>query len=163
MRLSSLVLLLSRSRGWMASCLLLCTVRFTVLFTVQFTVEFTLSNDNTTSFKNLHTFRLSDNFGNSYFFVRSFNRNRKGFFNIAKCEILAKDKSIPKGYAGIIPDAAWFSDEQVAELVGQQKERTERLERVESLLWEYIDFRQSCLRKPSKKGKLRLQKTEVSK
>jgi hypothetical protein len=68
---------------------------------------------------------------------------------------------IPKGYAGIIPDAVWFSDEDVANLVAQEEERVERLERAEAALREWIDFRQAWSRKPSKKGKLQLQKKEV--
>lgn len=62
-----------------------------------------VKNDNFKDYKKC--FSLTDNDGNYYLFVRSFNQKRKGFFNIAKCEVLVKDKSIPKGYAGIIPDA----------------------------------------------------------
>jgi hypothetical protein len=107
------------------------------------------------------SFSLTDNDGRNYPFVRSFNQKRKGWFNIAKCEIIAKDKSVPKGYAGIIPDAVWFSDEQVADLVAQVEERAERLERAEVALREWIAFRQAWSRKPNKKGKLRLAKKEV--
>lgn len=123
-----------------------------------------INNTSASKNKKFDTFSLTDNDGNSYLFVRSFNQNqkRKGFFNIAKCGVLAKDKSIPKGYAGIIPNAVWFSDEEVAGLVAQEEERVERLGRAESLLREWIDFRRSWLRRPTKGGKLRLQKKEVA-
>ena len=120
-----------------------------------------INNTSASKNKKFDSFSLTDDIGNSYLFVRSFNQKRKGFFNIAKCEVLAKDKSIPKGYAGIIPDALWFSDEEVADLVAQVKQRAERLERAEAALREWIEFRRSWSRKAKQDGKFRLQKNEV--
>lgn len=118
-----------------------------------------INNTYSTSNKRFNTFFLTDNEGNSYLFVRSLGK-RKGFFNIAKREVIAKDKSIPKGYVGIIPDAVWYSDEQVAELVAASEEHQRRLVRAKASLKEWVAFRETW----SRKGKrlLQLQKREVS-
>ena len=108
--------------------------------------------------KKFNTFSLTDIEGISYFFVRSLGK-RTGFFNISKYEVLAKDSNTPKGYAGIIPDAAWFSDEEVADLVAEEEARNQRLQRIETLLKEWIDIRRS--RSKSAKERLSLQKKEV--
>jgi hypothetical protein len=112
--------------------------------------------------KKFNTFSITDNFDNSYLYVRTGKDKRTGkdrWFNIAKREVLAKDKSIPKGYAGIIPDAVPVHPEEVAYVVAQAEEYQERLARAEASLREWIDFRRAWLRKG--KRKLPIQKKEV--
>jgi hypothetical protein len=116
--------------------------------------HYTYSTNN----KRFNTFSLSDNEGNSYLFVRSLGK-RKGFFNIAKCEINSNGHIDDNDE--LIPDATWFSDEEVAELVGQSEKYQERLARAEAALREWIDFRNTWARKGRRK--LSLQKKEVVK
>ena len=63
----------------------------------------------------------------------------------------------------VLINAKHVSDEYVAELVAKDEQRRQRLERVEAALRQYVEFRESWLRKPNRLGKLRLQKKEVSK
>ena len=117
-----------------------------------------MSSINHTSAARFNTFSLTDNLGNSYFFVRSL-RKQKGFFNIAKCEVLIDGKVPDRD--GLVPDAVFFTNEQVADLITQSEAHTQRLENVQSSLEQWIDLRCSRSRK-AKQGKLRLQKKEVS-
>jgi hypothetical protein len=96
--------------------------------------------------KKFDNFTVTDNLGNIYLFVRS----SKGFFNIAKCEINTD---------GLIPNAVWYSDEEVAELVAQHEEHNERLAKAKKSLTEYVNFRNAWSRKG--KRKLKLQKQEA--
>jgi hypothetical protein len=92
-------------------------------------------------------------------FIRT-GKDDKGndrWYNIAKCEILT-DGHINDN-DGLIPNAIPVHPEEVAYLVVQQEER---LAKAEASLREYIDFRKAWIRRPSKKGKLTLQKQEVS-
>jgi hypothetical protein len=99
---------------------------------------------------------LTDNFGNSYLFVRRWSG--KGFFNIAKCEVLTDGKILDRD--GVVPDAVLFSNEEVAELVIESEERTKCLENIESLLEEWINLRRSRSRKANHRPN-QLQKKEV--
>jgi hypothetical protein len=86
--------------------------------------------------KKFNNFTVTNNFGNTYLFIRS---GGKGFFNIAKCEVLAKNRCIPKGYAGIIPAAVPFHPEEVAYLIAQEEERYAIPESIDALLKELIN------------------------
>jgi hypothetical protein len=92
------------------------------------------------------TISVTDKFGNSCLFVRTWDR----WFNIAKCEVRPD---------GLIPDAVFFSNEEVDDLVAQSEEYQERLARTEASLRKWIDFRNAWSRKG--KGKLLLQKKEA--
>lgn len=102
-------------------------------------------------------FTVTDNFGNTYLFVRS----GKGFFNIAKCEVNT-DGHIDDN-DGLVPNAIPVHAEEVAYLVAQTEEYNRRLVSAEASLRDYVEFRRAWSRKPDKKGKLQLQKKEVSK
>lgn len=119
-----------------------------------------IMTNNTSAPKNkkITSISLTDNLGNDYLFVRT---EGKGWFNIAKHEVLTDSRIDPK--YGLIPYAVHYTDEQVAELLAEAEERQDRLERTEASLREWIEFRQAWSRKPSKKGKLSLQKKEVAK
>jgi len=95
-------------------------------------------------------FAVTDEWGNSYLYVRSVTG--KGFFNIAKCEV---------NIDGMVPDAALFSNEEVAYLLGLSEDYQDHLARVETSLREWIDFREAWSRKG--KRKTPIQKQEVSK
>jgi hypothetical protein len=104
------------------------------------------------------TFTLTDNYGNSHLFVR--NWSRKGFFEIAKCEINT-DGHIDDN-DGLVPGAVLYTNEEVADLITESEERARRLENIESLLEEWINIRRSRSRKAKQKPR-QLQKQEVSK
>ena len=116
-----------------------------------------MSSIPSTSAVKFNTLSLTDNFGNSYLFVRT----ERGFFNIAKCEVLT-DGKVPDRDGSVVPNAIPFHDEEVAYLVAEAEARAEKLENIESLLERWIDLRRHRSRK-AKRGKLRLQKKEVSK
>lgn len=103
--------------------------------------------------KKFDSLSLTDNYGNSYLFVRS----RKGFFNIAKCEVLT-DGHIDEN-DGLVPKAILFTNEEVADLLAESEERARRLERIESLLEEWVNLRRGELRKA--KHRLALQRKEA--
>jgi hypothetical protein len=104
--------------------------------------------------KKFDSFSLTDKYGNTYLFVRS----GKGFFNIAKCEVLT-DGHVDED-DGLVPNAILFSNEEVADLLTESEERARRLESIESLLEEWINLRRGRSRKA--KHRLRLQKQEVA-
>jgi hypothetical protein len=99
-------------------------------------------------------------FGTSYLFVRTgkYAKGNDRWFNIARCEINT-DGHVDDN-DGLIPDAVFYSNEEVAELVAQYEEHQERLAKAEASLREWIEFRRSWSRKG--KRKLRLQKQEVA-
>jgi hypothetical protein len=102
-------------------------------------------------------------FGTSYLFVRT-GKDSKGndrWFNIAKCEINT-DGHVDDN-DGLVPDAVPVHAEEVAYLVAEAEERQRRLARAEESLRDWIDFRRDWSGKANKKGKLSLQKKEVSK
>lgn len=102
-----------------------------------------------------NTISLTDAFGNSYLFVRSYS-NSKRWHNIAKCEINT-DGPIDEN-DGLVPDAVPFHAEEVAYLLAQAEEYQEHLEQLDSLLEESINLR----RFRSKQKLKRLQRKEVS-
>lgn len=106
--------------------------------------------------KDKNLFELYESDGTHHIFIRPMN----SWFDIAKCQPL-HDGTLVDGTDGVLVNAVQVSPEVVAELVAKDQERKERLKRVESALKEWIEFRKSWLRKPSKRGKLRLQKKEV--
>jgi hypothetical protein len=115
-----------------------------------------IHNSFTTSNKKFDDFQLIDIHGRNHRFRRA--RNGKGFFDILDCYPLT-DGRVP-GLDGVLPDAIYYTNEEVADFITQAEQRQARLERAESALREYIKFRQSWLRKG--KRKLSLQKKEVS-
>lgn len=58
-------------------------------------------------------------------------------------------------------NAVEVSAETVAELVAQDEARKEQLKRAETSLRDYIEFKEAWLRKPSRKGKVSLQRKEL--
>lgn len=106
--------------------------------------------------KRFDSFSLTDAFGNSYLFVRNYSNNKK-WFNIAKCEVNT-DGHIDEN-DGLIPHAIPVHAEEVAALLAESEARALQLERIESLLEEWIELRRSRSRRA--KQRLRLQKQEV--
>ena len=113
-------------------------------------------NISASKYKNCDNFTVTDNFGNTYLFVRS----GKGFFNIAKCEVNT-DGHIDDN-DGLIPNAVPYHPEEVAYLVAEAEERQRCLESIESLVEELIDVRRSKSRK-AKAGLKQIQRKEVAK
>jgi hypothetical protein len=107
--------------------------------------------------KNFDDFLLMDIHGRNHRFRRT--RNGKGYFDILDCYPLT-DGRVP-GLDGVLPDAIYFTNEEVADFITQAEQRQARLERAESALRERIDFRNAWARKS--KRKLSLQKKEVVK
>jgi hypothetical protein len=107
-----------------------------------------------TSNKNFDDFPLIDIHGRKHRFRRS--QNRKGYYDILDCYPLT-DGRVPNR-DGLLPDAIYYTNEEVADLITQAEERQRRLEKTEQSLKEYIEFRRSWFRKPGKGGKVRLQK-----
>lgn len=81
---------------------------------------------------------------------RVFKRTESGFYDITDW--------VPDRDGALLHNARRVSDVEVAELVAQEEDRRARLERAEASLREWIEFRRAWQRKPSKRGKLRLQK-----
>ena len=109
-----------------------------------------------------NTFSLTDNFGNSYLYVRTGKDKRTGkdrWFNITKREVFT-DGNVPDR-DGLIPDAVPVHPEEVAYVVAQAEVHQERLARAESALREWINFRNAWAMKG--KRKLAIQKQEVVK
>lgn len=105
-----------------------------------------------------NTISIPDGYGNSYLLIRSWNR--KGFYNIARREVLT-DGKIPNR-DGLIPDAIFFTNEEVADLLTESEERTRRLENIDSLLGEWLGLRRSRSRR-TKQRLHQLQRKEVAK
>lgn len=114
-------------------------------------------------YKKCHSLSVTDCFGNSYLFVRT-GKDRNGndrWANIAKNEVNT-DGHIDDN-DGLVPNAVPFHAEEVAYLVAQAEEYNRRVASAEASLRDYVEFRRAWSRKPNKKGKLLLQKKEVSK
>lgn len=111
--------------------------------------------------KKFNTLYLTDEYDNSLLLVRSWNR--KGFYNIARYEVFTDGKVANRD--GLIPDATFFTNEEVADMLTKSEERERRLENIESLMKEWIRFRQSWSAKSKSKHRKvsRLQKQEVAK
>lgn len=90
------------------------------------------SSYSSSNYKKYDNFTVTDNFGNTYLFIRS----GKGLFNIAKCEVNT-DGHIDDN-DGLVPNAVPFHPEEVAYLVAQEEERYASLERIDALLKELI-------------------------
>lgn len=121
-------------------------------------LRFNLPNKDLQINKTERGFSLTDNVGNSYLFVWTWYR----WFNIAKCEVNT-DGHIDDN-DGLVPDAIPFHPEEVAYLLSEADERAQQLERVESLLEEWISLRRSKSRRVKQGGRLqRLQNKEVAK
>ena len=90
---------------------------------------------------------------------RVFIRTESRFFDITGCKQVLADGHIDDN-DGLIPDAIQVSAQEVADLVAESRARAEQLQRVESLVREWIELRQSRSRKA--KRRLQLQKKEVS-
>ena len=117
--------------------------------------------------------------------IHHFLRTRNLFYDVTNCyeKILTHSKKFPylniltnsrtpyRYPNGLIPGAKRVSADRVADLLVQEEDRQDRLDRVEVALRDYIEFKQSQSqsesesqsqsRKPNKKGKLRLQKKEA--
>lgn len=106
--------------------------------------------------KKFDDFYLTDSNHKKHRFVRS-SRKKKGFFDVEGYPVLT-DRSI-EGNNGVVPDAIWYSDEEVAELVAQHEEYQGRLKRAETSLRQWVDFRESWSR--NGRRKLKLQRKEV--
>lgn len=115
-----------------------------------------INNITAAKYNKFDNFTITDNFGNSYLFVRTGKR----WFNIAKCEVNTN------GYVddddGLVPNAVPFHPEEVAYLVAEAEERDRSLESIESLLEEWINLRCSKSRKANHRPH-QLQKQEVVK
>jgi hypothetical protein len=115
-------------------------------------------NTSAASNKKFHSFTLTDGYGNSRLFVP--RGNGKGFFEIARCEVLA-DGNVPNR-DGVLPNAILWSNEEVADLLTEIESRERRLESIESLLKEWLGLRRARSRRAKQKPK-QLQKKEVAK
>jgi hypothetical protein len=106
------------------------------------------------------SYSITDNFGNSFLFVRTWDK----WYNIAKCEINT-DGHIDDN-DGLVPNAVLFHPEEIAYLIAEQQERLQSLERIELLLEEVIALRLSKSKRRAisqSQRPRRLQKQEVIK
>lgn len=105
----------------------------------------------------LDTIILTDNFGNSYLLVWTGKR----WFNTARCEVNTDGQHIDDN-DGLVPNAIPVHPEEVAYLIAEAEARARQLEKVESLLEQWINLRRSKSRKARQRPR-QLQKQEVSK
>lgn len=90
---------------------------------------------------------------------RDFIRTESGWSDVSKCHVLTDGEISNRD--GLVPDAVRVSDSDVAELFAESNVRTEQLQRIESLLREWIEIRKARSRRANQKQRLSLQKKEV--
>jgi hypothetical protein len=87
-------------------------------------------------------------------------RTESRYFDITACPDPFHDGHID-GNDGVVPDAIEVPGHEVADLVAASHVRAQQLERIESLLIEWIEIRRAKSRRA--KNRLSLQKREVAK
>lgn len=92
--------------------------------------------------------------------IHAFIRTENRFFDItAACQPLANGHIDDNG---LIVDAIEVSAQEVADLVAGSQARGERLQKIESLLREWIEVRRARLGRAKQKQRFRLRRREVA-